>query len=406
MNPLKLEYWQIDQLIDYSRNPRKNDVVLQKMVASVQEFGMTIPILCQSNGLIIDGHLRMKVARHLKMETVPVVIADHLSEVQVKAFRLLANRSANWAEWDEDLLSLELSELQSMDFNLNLTGFDSKELELYLDSSEPVNDDKVAEEQINKMDELQQKWQVQLGDLWLLGPHRVVCGDSTDVLIVAAAMNDVIPKVMVTDPPYGVEYDASWRDEAAKTCKSMGNGKDTAKGKVNNDSTVNWAEAWTLFQGDVAYVYHAPTFFPETSASLIHCGFDIRSQIVWNKSHLVLSRGDYHWKHELCVYAVRKGKKSSYIGDRKQTTVWDIDKPQKNDTGHSTQKPLECMLRPIRNHESDYIYDPFLGSGTTLIACEELNRKCIGIELNPYYVSVILERYLLATGNTPVRQSV
>lgn len=263
----------------------------------------------------------------------------------------------------------------------------------------------VVEEKINKIEGAHKKWKAQWGDVWLLGSHRIVCGDSTDESVVQKAMKGVIPFLMVTDPPYGVKYDASWRDEAAKHCVLMGNGKETAVGKVQNDSIVNWSDAWRWFQGDVAYVYHAPTFFSEVSNSLIQNDFVIRSQIVWNKSHLVLSRGDYHWKHELCAYAVRKGKKSNYSGGRKQTTVWDINKPQKNDTGHSTQKPLECMLRPIRNHDSEFVYDPFLGSGTTLIACEQLNRSCIGIELNPEYVSVILERYQSTTGKTPIRES-
>ncbi len=262
----------------------------------------------------------------------------------------------------------------------------------------------VVNEKINKIDVAHQKWNAQLGDVWLLGNHRIICGDSTDESVVQNAINGIIPFLMVTDPPYGVKYDAAWRDEAAKHCASMGNGKETAVGKVSNDSIVNWSDAWRWFEGDVAYVYHAPTFFPEVSNSLIQNEFAIRSQIVWNKSHLVLSRGDYHWKHELCAYAVRKGKKANYVGGRKQTTVWDINKPQKNDTGHSTQKPLECMLRPIRNHDSEFVYDPFLGSGTTLIACEQLNRICIGIELNPQYVSVILERYQSTTGKTPTRE--
>jgi DNA modification methylase len=404
MNNLSLEYWNTEKLIDYARNPRKNDEVIKRMAASISEFGFTIPILAKSDGSIIDGHLRIKAAREIGIKTVPVVIADHLNESQVKAFRLLANRSANWAEWDEELLKIELNELNEMKFDLDLTGFDTSELDAYLSKPEPIADDEVAEEQISKMDELQNKWKVKLGEVWCLGPHRIICGDSTDVEVVAKVMGADVPNLMVTDPPYGVNYDASWRDEAAKHCEGMGNGKDTAKGKVQNDSQVDWSAAWSLFKGDVAYVWHAPTFCPEVTDSLIQNGFEIRSQIVWNKSHLVLSRGDYHWKHELCAYGVRKGKKSNWIGDRKQTSVWDINKPQKNETGHSTQKPLDCMLRPIQNHHSEFVYDPFCGSGTTIMACEQLGRKAIACELNPAYVSVILERYQLATGIVPIRQ--
>ncbi|MBL0320595.1 MAG: site-specific DNA-methyltransferase [Alphaproteobacteria bacterium] len=266
-------------------------------------------------------------------------------------------------------------------------------------------------EKINKIDVTHNKWNAQCGEVWLLGNHRIICGDSTDESVVQKVMNGVIPFLMVTDPPYGVKYNPSWRNEAAKNCKAMWNNKSkdknnvTAVGEVLNDSQSDWSEAWKLFQGDVAYVYHAPTFFPEVSNSLIKNDFAIRSQIIWNKSHFSFGRGDYHWGHESCAYAVRQGKKSNYIGGRKQSTVWNCQVLQRNNTGHSTQKPLECMLRPIRNHDSEFVYDPFLGSGTTLIACEQLNRTCIGIELNPQYVSVILERYKSTTGKTPTRET-
>jgi DNA modification methylase len=201
---------------------------------------------------------------------------------------------------------------------------------------------------------------------------------------------------MVTDPPYGVEYDAEWRDEAAKTCPLMGNGKDTAKGKVSNDDRADWREAWVLFPGDVAYVWHAMKTQYAVTTSLIESAMDIRAEIVWAKQHLVIGRGHYHPQHESCFYAVRKGATGHWVGDHKQTTLWQIDKPQKSETGHCTQKPIECMARPMRNHAAPEIYDPFLGSGTTMVAAQNLGRKCYGLEISPAYCAVVLERMTTA----------
>jgi DNA modification methylase len=204
---------------------------------------------------------------------------------------------------------------------------------------------------------------------------------------------------MVTDPPYGVNYNPNWRNEADRA-----NGKPygaRAVGLVTNDTRADWREAWELFNGDVAYVWHAGLFAPTVAESLVACGFELRSQIVWAKSNFAIGRGDYHWKHEPCWYSVRKGKKGHSKGDRSQTTLWEIDKPQKSETGHSTQKPVECMARPIRNHDSEFVYEPFSGSGTTIIACEQLGRKCRAIEISPGYVAVALQRWADATGKTP-----
>lgn len=239
-----------------------------------------------------------------------------------------------------------------------------------------------------------------LGDVWLLGRHRLVCGDSTDAGAVESCLNGVLPHLMVTDPPYGVEYDPAWRDEAAKYSKSMGNRKDTAKGAVLNDSRADWRDAWALFPGDVAYVWHAGLFAGLVADSLIACDFALRSQIIWAKSHLAIGRSDYHWQHEPCWYAVRNGKTGHYVGDRKQTTLWQIPKPAKSDTGHSTQKPVECMKRPIENNSSagQAVYEPFSGSGTTIIACEMTGRSCHAIELAPAYVDMAVLRWQNFTG--------
>jgi DNA modification methylase len=394
MNHLKLEYWPIEKCIDYSRNPRKNDSVVAKMVASIKEFGFTIPILCQSDGLVIDGHLRLKGAKKLEIKEVPVVIADHMTEAQVKAFRLLANRSANWAEWDDELLKLEFNDLKLMDFDLSLTGFEQKELDS-LSINEPIESGD-TEPEIDQSEELLKKYGVQFGQCWMLGKHRLLCGDSTKKEEVDYLLKGDKPLMMVTDPPYGVEYDAEWRNDVLG-----GKAGGRATGKVTNDDRCDWREVWSLFQGDVAYVWHGSSRSPFVAESLIDSGFELRNLIIWAKNHFAIGRGNYHHQHEPCWYSVRQGANACWGGDRTQSTIWNIDKPQKSDTGHSTQKPLECMLWPIRNHTIEMIYDPFCGSGTTIIAAENLNRVCRAMEISPAYCAVILERFYQHTHQEP-----
>ena len=245
----------------------------------------------------------------------------------------------------------------------------------------------------------------ELGDVWLMGNHRLICGDSTDADCVAKLLGPVKPHLMVTDPPYGVEYDADWRNKATRADGSPIGGK--AVGKVLNDERSDWREAWALFHGDVAYVWHAGLFAGAVADSLIACGFHLRAQVVWAKHQFAIGRGDYHCQHESCWYAVKKGKTGHYDGGRKQSTLWQINKPQKSETGHSTQKPVECMKRPIENNSSpgQAVYDPFLGSGTTVIAAEMTGRHCYGIELSPAYCDVIVTRFQAFSGKTAILES-
>lgn len=214
------------------------------------------------------------------------------------------------------------------------------------------------------------------------------------------------PHLMVTDPPYGVDYDANWRNEAARTSTGMGNRAigAGAVGKVMNDDRNDWREAWALFTGDVAYCWHADRHASAVQASLDACGLEIRAQIIWAKQQFAIGRGDYHWQHEPCWYAVRKGKTGHWAGDRQQTTLWQIDKPAKSETGHSTQKPIECMRLPIENNSKagDAVYEPFSGSGTTIIAAEMTGRRCHAIELNPAYVDVAVKRWEAFTGQKAI----
>jgi DNA modification methylase len=332
---------------------------------------------------VIDGHLRLKGAIAEKMREVPVVPCDGWTPAQVKAFRLMVNRSVTWADWDEDLLGLELLDLKNQDFDLGLTGFDDAELVRLLatqEATEGLCDEDAAppapQTPVSK-----------LGDLWLLGRHRLLCGDSTDQQTVSRVLGSVKPTLLVTDQPYGVQYDPEWR-------KRAGVNNSNRMGKVRNDDRSDWREAWALFPGDVAYVWHGALHASTVSDSLESCGFEIRSQIVWAKPSLVMGRGHYHWQHEPCWYAVRGT--GHWNGDRKQSTLWHIEnRNQDAETVHSTQKPVECMRRPIVNNSSpgQAVYEPFSGSGTTIIACEKEARIALAIELEPAYIDVAVLRW-------------
>ncbi len=239
------------------------------------------------------------------------------------------------------------------------------------------------------------------GDVWMLGRHTLVCGDSRDAAIAALALRGAAPQLMVTDPPYGVSYDPEWRVRAARAGllgKRIGA---AAIGKVANDDRADWRDAWAHYLGDVAYVWHGALNGCIVRTSLEATGFLIRSQIIWDKGRLIISRGHYHWRHEPCWYAVRRGRTAHWAGDRKQVTVWQVPH-RRSETGHSTQKPIEVMQRPMLNHTrpGDSVYDPFVGSGTTIVAAESIGRVVHAIEIDPVYVDVAVRRWEKLTGRT------
>ncbi len=387
---LTVETWPVGRLIPYARNPRKNDAVVDQMCGAIKEFGFRIPIVAKSDGTVVDGHLRLKAAQRLGLADVPVALADDLSEAQIKAFRLLANRSAAWAEWDEDLLTLEFQDLADLGFDLCLTGFEPGEIAAFLADpatglTDPDDIPAVPEHPVTRP-----------GDVWVLGAHRLVCGDCTDAATVGQALAGTTPHLMVTDPPYGVAYDPAWRNRA-------GISSTRRTGTVQNDHRADWREAWALFPGDVAYVWHGALHAATVAESLTAFGFEIRAQIIWAKDRLVLGRGHFHWQHEPAWYAVRG--QGHWAGDRKQTTLWSIpSRDQDAETTHGTQKPVECMRRPIVNNSSpgQAIYEPFCGSGTTIIAAEITGRSCHAIEINPAYVDVAVTRWQAFTGKEAV----
>lgn len=388
---LTVEAWPVARLIPYARNPRRNDEAVDRMCAAIREFGFRIPVVARSDGVVVDGHLRLKAAQRLGLPEVPVALADDLSEAQIKAFRLLANRSASWAEWDDELLALELKDLQDAGYDLGFTGFDAGELKGLMEDGPAAgltDEDAVPAPPTDPV--------TKPGDLWLLGEHRLLCGDATVATDVERLLAGARPHLLVSDPPYGVEYDPSWRNDTGVSATKR-------TGKVANDDRADWREAWALFPGEVAYVWHAAVHATTVAESLIACGFDIRAQIVWSKSRFALGRGDYHWQHEPCWYAVRKGTRSHWQGARDQSTLWSIAPAGAEDaaTPHGTQKPVEAMRRPIVNNSErgDLIYEPFCGSGTTLIAAETVDRRCLAMELDPAYCDVIVRRWEKFTGN-------
>jgi DNA modification methylase len=383
----------VADLIPYARNSRTHsDAQVAKIAASIREFGFLNPVIVDGQNGIVAGHGRVLAAQKLGLASLPVIEAAHLTEAQKRAYIIADNRLALDAGWDNDMLKVELSDLQADGFNLELTGFNLDEIAAFLmDKTDGLTDpDAVPDVPVDPVS--------RLGDVWVMGKHRIACGSSTDADTVTAVLAGVKPHLMVTDPPYGVEYDASWRNGVHRADGSVVAAR--ATGKVMNDDNADWREAWALFPGDVAYVWHAGLFAGVVEESLASCGFNVRSQIIWVKSNFAIGRGDYHWQHEPCWYSVRKGKTGHYDGGRKQTTVWQIDKPQKSETGHSTQKPIECMKRPIENNSSpgQAVYEPFSGSGTTIIAGEMTGRCVYAIELNPAYVDVAVKRWQDFTG--------
>ncbi len=396
-------------LVPSARNARTHsDAQIAQIAASMQEFGFTNPVLIDAEGGIIAGHGRVLAAEQLGLESIPTIALPHLSEAQRRAYAIADNQLALNAGWDAELLRMELVDLKDLGTDLDLLGFSPFELSraMTVAGEAPAEADQVPD--------LESVVVSVTGDVWLLGEHRLACGDCTDAGTVEKALGGFEPRLMVTDPPYGVNYDPAWRSaEFFTRTRGFSQTSTTfaSEGSVMNDSCADWSGAWALFSGDVAYVWHSGTLAAVVQASLVAAGLEIRSQIIWHKSHFAMGRADYHWQHEACWYAVRKGKQGHWSGDRKQSTVWTIDAPigakSKKDgpnarTGHATQKPVECMRRPIMNNSlrGEAVYEPFSGSGTTIIAAEFMQRRCCAIEIYPAYVDVAVRRWQTFSGKT------
>lgn len=393
---LRVEMVPVARLVPYAANSRTHSAAqVAQLAASIREFGFNVPVLVDDRGVLIAGHGRVMAAKQLGLAAVPSISLSHLTEAQARAYRIADNKLALNSGWDEDLLKAELAELQSSGFDINVIGFSPQEIgSIFAPSGAGATDpDDVPEPDPKPIS--------RPGDVWILGRHRLACGDSEDALTVERVLAGRRPHLMITDPPYGVDYDPSWRVTAKRP-----DGRPLSRGKVSmgvvlNDDRADWRAAWGLFPGDVAYVWHGGLHAASVAESLEAAGFAMRSQIIWVKQQLVIGRGDYHWMHEPCWYAVRTGRVGHYCGDRKQRTIWEIanaagkNPADDGKTEHGTQKPVECMRRPIENNSivGDAVYEPFSGSGTTIIAAEMTGRECMAVELNPVYVDVAVRRW-------------
>ena len=386
-----VERWPVGRLLPYAANARTHsDEQVAQIAGSIAAFGFNVPCLVDERGVLIAGHGRLLAARRLGLTNVPVIRLDHLTESQARAYRVADNRIALNAGWDETMLSAELERLKADGADLGLLGFDDDELDRLING---LGDGAGTDEDV--VPEAPAEAVTKPGDLWLLGRHRLLCGDATVATDVERLLGDRRPNLMVTDPPYGVDYDPSWRRRAGVNLSDR-------MGTVRNDDRADWREAWALFLGDAVYVWHAGVHARMVAESLEASGFQIRAQIVWAKPRFALGRGDYHWGHEPCWYGVRKGGKSGWQGARDQSTVWQIGNADTEDdaTTHGTQKPVECMRRPMLNNsaDGDTVYEPFAGSGTSFIAAETCGRVCVGLEIEPAYCDIVVARWQRFTG--------
>ncbi len=400
MQDIELHHWPVGKLIPYGRNPRKNDHVIEQMAGAIQEFGFRIPIIAKSTGEVVDGHLRLKAALHLGLETVPVVLADDLTPMQIKAFRILANRSATWADWDEDLLRLELEELQLDDFDLSLTGFDDEEIAELLAGEETTSDGNTDEDAAPEVPVTPVS---KSGDVWVMGQHRLLCGDSTDAASYDTLLGNERVAMIFQDPPYNVDYANTAKDKLRGTNRPILN--DNLGDGFQDFLLAAFKPALARCNGAV-YVAMSSSELDTLQSAFRAAGGKWSTFIIWAKNTFTLGRSDYQRQYEPILYGWPEGATRHWCGDRDQGDVWHFNKPRVNDL-HPTMKPVELVERAIRNSSrpGDVVLDPFGGSGTTLIAAEKSGRQARLIELDPKYVDVIVRRWQEYAGAQAVRES-
>lgn len=391
MDTEKLEQVPIDKLVPYARNARTHSKEqIAQLRSSLREFGFVSPAVIDSDYNILVGHGRIAAAREEGYQTVPCVFAENLTEAQKRAYILADNQLALNAGWDEDMLSVELSDLQADDFDLSLLGFDEKDLEkLMMDP----DDTGAKDDDFDLSAALEKASFVEKGDLWTVGKHRLLCGDATSAKDVDTLMAGKTANLILTDPPYGVSFKAS---------DGLTIENDSLKGdefyKFLLSAFTNMADH--LEKGGAAYCFHADTEGLTFRKAFTDAGFHLAGVCIWVKNSLVLGRSDYQWQHEPILYGFLQNGKHPWYSDRKQTTIWNFDKPKRN-KDHPTSKPLDLLSYPIRNssQENAIVLDTFGGSGSTMMACEQMNRVCYMAELDPKYASVILRRYVEDTGD-------
>ena len=385
-----MELVSIDKLIPYVNNARTHSKEqINKLRSSLREFGFINPVIIGRDYGIIAGHGRVMAAREEGINEVPCVFVDHLTEAQKKAYIIADNRMALDAGWDEEILRVEIEALQAEAFDISLTGFGEDEIsDLFGSDKTDVEDD-----DYDLTAALEKAAFVEKGDVWVVGKHRLVCGDATNEADVATLMDGKRANLIVTDPPYGV----SFKSNSGLTIKNDSM-KDEEFYNFLYKSFANMV-AHTE-NGGAAYVFHADTEGLTFRKAFIDAGFHLAGVCIWAKNSLVLGRSDYQWQHEPVLYGFLQNGKHRWYSDRKQTTIWNFNKPKRNEN-HPTSKPLDLLSYPIRNssQENAIIIDTFGGSGSTLMACEATNRICYTMELDEKYASVILRRYVEDTGD-------
>lgn len=409
---MNIEIWSLDRIRPYEKNARKIPrSAVDKIAASLQEFGPRQPIVVDAHGVIVVGHVRRLAALKLGWTEFPVHVADNLTPEQIRAYRLMDNRSHEESDWDLELLIPELAELGALSLDLSLTGFDPAELDRF--KLTPVD-----EETANQAPPLPETAVSRLGDLWILGSHRALCGDATSADAVQKLLVDRKPVLMATDPPFGICLDGSWRDRAGLNgCGPAEPGymRQRTSGHtattISGDTRADWSEAFALVPSlKVVYVWHASVFGREVWNGLERIGFLYPQQIIWDKQRPVLTRTQYWYAHEPCLY-MRKKNAPWYGKAGENSTIWSSPSPKfimggsdEAKWNNPCQKPIELMRKPILNHlrNGELVYDPFLGSGTTVAAAELTERVCCGMEIDPKYVDVIVTRWEQLTGKTAV----
>ena len=408
---MKLETVDIEKLKPAEYNPRKIDKKsLAGLAKSLELFGYVEPIVWnEKTGNVVGGHQRLKVLREQGKKKIDVIKVD-LDIEKEKALNVALNNQEIQGKWDKEKLLELLGEIEVNIGQENFKSLKFRDLKVNIPQknfSLPV--EKEVREDIPS--------RTQKGELWKLGNHFLYCGDCTNTKKMNRLLDDFEKKnnrkilMIITDPPYGVKYDATWRDGLGKQKGGR------QRGAVKNDDKARWEAIWER-QIQIVYVWHASTKSHLIITDLEKNNYEILYHIVWKKHHTVISRGDYHWQHESCMYAVQKGKPHCFTGHIAQSTVWEIEnlnpfgakqkengKNKEQKYGHSTQKPLECMQRPIQNHgeEGDLVYEPFAGTGTTLIACENTKRKCFAVEIEPRYCDIVIFRWENLTGGKAVK---
>jgi len=388
---MKIENLKISEIKPYEKNPRKNEKAVEIVMKSIKEFGFKVPIILDKNNVIIAGHTRLKAAIRLEMKEVPTIKVEDLTEEQAKAFRIMDNKSSEFSDWDLDLLKEELISLQEADFRLDLTGFSFKELGNILENE--VKEDEFIE--VDAYERAKRKTKIQLGEIYELGDHRLMCGDATEKSNVDKLMSQNKADMVFTDPPYNVDYEGGFgRQTMAKEDKKWG--------KIKNDkmNSVDWDLFCKSFLENIkekvigpVYIFMSCKELPTVQRIFIEIGGHWQSTLIWKKERFVFGMKDYKSEYEPIIYGWFEER--NWMGPQNETDIWDFRRDNPKDYDHPTQKPVALPAKAIKNSskEKDIVLDLFGGSGSTLIACEQLNRKCFMMELDTVYCQVIIDRW-------------